>query len=64
MTSAGEAPKIGPCSLPRTGSRKTPGRPADERGDQHHALDADVDDARALAHDAAQRGERDRRRRP
>ena len=34
----------------------------DECGRQHHALDADVDDAAPLVHHAAQRAERDRRR--
>ena len=36
--------------------------PADEGRDEHRPLDADVDDAGSLAHDAAQRGEGDRRR--
>ena len=34
-----------------------PRGPADERRDQHRPLDADVDDARPFAHDAAQSGE-------
>ena len=36
--------------------------PAHERGEQHHALDADVDHPRALVHEAAQRSEGDGRR--
>src|SRR3954447_334270 len=49
---------------PEDGRQVHTGRPADEGGHEHHALDADVDDARAFAHHAAQRGERDRRGRP
>ena len=37
------------------------GHEPDERGRQHHSLDADVDDAAPLVHHAAQRAERDRR---
>ena len=35
---------------------------AEEGAHQHHALEADVDDAAALGHDAAERGEQQRRR--
>ena len=60
----GVAPKTGPGSLPRIGSRKTPADQPTNAADEHRALDADVDDARPLAHDAAQGGEGDRHRRP
>ena len=42
--------------------RRIGGHEPDEGGRQHHPLDADVDDAAPLAHDAAQRAERDRGR--
>ena len=45
---------------PRAGDVRPPG--AEERADQHHALEADVHDARALGRDAAERGEGQRRR--
>ena len=44
------------------GDQVDAGGPADEGGHQHRAFDADVHDARSLAHDAAQRGEGDRHR--
>ena len=59
-SSAGVMPKTGPPVEPRSGHEEGARRPADEGGDEHRPLDADVDDAGALAHDAAQRGERDR----
>ena len=63
MTSAGVAPKIelGVASGIAWLDEHRDHEP-DERRRQHHALDADVDDAAPFAHHAAQRAERDRRR--
>ncbi len=58
--SAGVIPKNADASAGIIGARTDAGQPADERRGQHHPLDADVDDARPLAHHAAQRRERDR----
>ena len=57
------APKIGAGvdRSHRLGDEAPTRKPANAAA-QHHPLDADVHDARALAHDAAQRAERDRGR--
>ena len=47
-------PEDGRWLAPGSPAQDDAGRPADEGRGQHHALDADVDDARPLAHDAAQ----------
>jgi hypothetical protein len=39
-------------------------RHGDHRADQHHALDAEVEDTGFLHHQLAQRGQQDRRRSP
>ena len=63
-SSAGVRPKIAVGAPPRIGHERDTHHPADERGREHHALDADVHDARPLAEHAAQRGQGDRGRGP
>ena len=48
----------------RERARRGAGRERGERARQHHALDADVQHARALGDELAHRGERERRREP
>ena len=61
-SSAGVAPKNAPGSDGHRVVDDDRDHEADECGRQHHALDADVDDAAPLVHDAAHRTEGDRRR--
>ena len=56
MSRAGVTPKTDDGSAGEERRQDDADDPADEGRRQHHPLDADVDDAGALAHDAAQGG--------
>ena len=59
-TSVGVAPKAETDARTEDRLEVDAGCPADEGGDEHRPLDADVHDTGAFAHDAAQGGEPDR----
>ena len=62
-SSAGVAPNRAAVAAAERRLHQHADVPADERRREHHPLDADVDDARPLAQDAAQGGQGDRCRR-